>query len=91
MVAILEVHRPRADGGAGADAVRAGIKRDRGGGGEQVVGIDRVHELHRPAAPGAGHLDDVVLVITVVHAEGEKFEQLARIVFVGNAVAARCY
>jgi len=72
-VALCGVGEPRGDhrGGPRCEGVRCLI------GGE---------EFDRPSGPSPGNLFDVALLVAVVHAEGEKFTQFARVIFVGDAV-----
>ena len=51
---------------------------------EGIIHLFATDHADRPPRPGAGHGDDVVLIVAVIDAHGEQLEQLASVVFVGH-------
>src|SRR5207245_7109262 len=75
-----EVERPDAD---------IGIYRTTEHGAEGIERVGNSHLLHRPSGPAGGEGSDIVLIITIVDAQGEEFHEFAGIIFVGLlAIAA---
>ena len=83
MVGLLILERPDpnqvGDGNAGVQGPQ--IRRQR------VELVRWVHDVDRPTGPGARHHRDVILVVAIIHSEGEQFQQFAGVVLVGDSSA----
>lgn len=66
-------------GGSGDDQIAAGS--------EGFEFMLRAHKLHGPACPGLGDGNDIVLIVTVVDAEREQFEQFASVILISDVLA----